>query len=361
MTARRIMLTCDAVGGVWQYCLALAAGFGARGAEVLLVPMGPSADPVEVKRAAEIPGVAVHPTGLALDWLAEDEDAVRGAAEALAGLAASWEATTIQLHAPAYAAFGGWPAPVVAAAHSCVGTWWRAVRSGPLPPELTWRAALTGRGLARADAVIAPSQAFARMLTETYGLARCVQPIWNGRESFAVSRSPQLHGLTVGRLWDAAKNVAVLDEAARLSGVPVRAAGPCVGPNGATARATALHLLGTLDADALALEYARAGFFVSPARYEPFGLAVLEAASAGCPLILGDIPTFRELWDGAAIFVPPDDAAGLARAMCEMLASRARWGDAARDRATQYSQEAMVARTWDVHSGLARNEPRLAA
>ena len=39
------------------------------------------------------------------------------------------------------------------------------------------------------------------------------------------------------------------------------------------------------------------------ARYEPFGLAVLEAAQAGMRLVLSDIPSFRELWDGAATFV----------------------------------------------------------
>ena len=43
--------------------------------------------------------------------------------------------------------------------------------------------------------------------------------------------------------------------------------------------------------------------FVSVSRYEPFGLAVLEAAHAGCALVLSDIPTFRELWQGAASFV----------------------------------------------------------
>ena len=47
--------------------------------------------------------------------------------------------------------------------------------------------------------------------------------------------------------------------------------------------------------------------FVSVARYEPFGLAVLEAAQAGCALVLSDIPTFRELWGGAALFVPAND------------------------------------------------------
>lgn len=34
---------------------------------------------------------------------------------------------------------------------------------------------------------------------------------------------------------------------------------------------------------------------------------MLEAAAAGCALVLGDIPSLREHWDGAAEFVPPDD------------------------------------------------------
>ena len=34
-----------------------------------------------------------------------------------------------------------------------------------------------------------------------------------------------------------------------------------------------------------------------PARYEPFGLSILEAALSGCALVLGDLPSLRELWD----------------------------------------------------------------
>ena len=356
---RRIMLTADAVGGVWQYCLELAAGFGARGTEVLLAAMGPALDAGHVEQATGIPGVSVRPTGLPLAWLAESETAVCDAAEALADLAADWGAETIQLHAPAYAAFGEWRAPVVAAAHSCVGTWWRAVRSGPISADLAWRAALTGRGLRRADAVIAPSGAFARALADTYRLERPVLPIWNGRRAPGVTRVPRMHGFTAGRLWDEAKNIATLDEAARLSGVLVRAAGPSVGPNGAAVSTNSLHLLGTFDSAALAREYATAGFFVSPARYEPFGLAVLEAAAAGCPLILGDIPTFRELWDEAAVFVAPNDAADLAEAMLSVHDNGAELGEAARARATRYTADAMVTQTWAVHAGIASG--RLAA
>ena len=69
----------------------------------------------------------------------------------------------------------------------------------------------------------------------------------------------------------------------------------------------------------LANWYAKASVFASVSRYEPFGLAVLEAAQAGCALVLSDIPTFRELWDGAALFVPPEDPVALAEALRNTL------------------------------------------
>ena len=95
--------------------------------------------------------------------------------------------------------------------------------------------------------------------------------------------------------------------------------------------------------------------FVSTARYEPFGLAVLEAAEAGCALVLSDIPTFRELWDGAACFVPPDDDAAVADAI-EQLANDARqrtlYASAARRRARRYTPEVMAAKVRAIYGGL---------
>jgi glycosyltransferase involved in cell wall biosynthesis len=60
---------------------------------------------------------------------------------------------------------------------------------------------------------------------------------------------------------------------------------------------------------------ASASIYVLPAYYEPFGLSVLEAALSGCALVLGDIPSLREIWRDAALFVAPDDHASLARAI----------------------------------------------
>ena len=92
--------------------------------------------------------------------------------------------------------------------------------------------------------------------------------------------------------------------------------------------------------------------FASAARYEPFGLGVLEAAQAGCALVLSDIPTFRELWEGAAVFVPAEDPQAFAAAFRQLLADpeEAEWlGRLARVRAGRYTVERMVEGMLDVY------------
>jgi hypothetical protein len=195
----RIMLTADTVGGVWHYTTELAAGFATRGIETLIVAMGPPPSPAQRAEASAVNGCELRSTGLGLDWLAAGPDEVRRAAVELAEIAADWGADTVQLHSPAYAAAANWPAPLVAAAHSCVATWWQAIREGPLPVHLAWRADLTADGLVTADAVIAPSHSFADMLTRTYALHREIRVIWNGRKQIPMQRTPHPHGFTAGR------------------------------------------------------------------------------------------------------------------------------------------------------------------
>jgi glycosyltransferase involved in cell wall biosynthesis len=125
--------------------------------------------------------------------------------------------------------------------------------------------------------------------------------------------------------------------------VPIRAAGPVRGPNGAAIVLPNLHLLGNLGPTGMAEAYASASVFASLARYEPFGLSVLEAARAGLRLVLSDIPTFRELWDGAAIFVR--DEADLLPALRQALDG----GPDPRAHAARYTVDAMVEGTLAVH------------
>jgi glycosyltransferase involved in cell wall biosynthesis len=251
---------------------------------------------------------------------------------------------------------------VVASCHSCVGTWWEAVRGGPLPPDFAWRTRLVARGCAAADALIAPTAAFAAATARFYGLAGPPLVVRNGRRPpTPIAQGAAPYAFTAGRLWDDGKNLHALDRAAaRLAAsVPVLAAGPTEGPGGARVALRHVRTLGRLGGGDVARRLAERPVFVSAARYEPFGLSVLEAAQAGCALVLSDIPTFRELWDGAAEFVPAEDDRAIAGAIGRAARDpghRARLGAAARARADRYTVEAMVSGTAAVYRSSRRAE-----
>jgi glycosyltransferase involved in cell wall biosynthesis len=156
-------------------------------------------------------------------------------------------------------------------------------------------------------------------LRRLYGIRRG-RVIPNGRDPDGLRPdAKEAFVLTATRLWDDAKNVRALDRAAAGLRWPVYAAGNAIGPDGHSHRFGNLSLLGHLDGRALKSSISRAAVFALPAKYEPFGLSVLEAALAGCALILGDIPSLREHWDGVAIFVPPDDADLLRLALSSLI------------------------------------------
>lgn len=342
------MVTTDTVGGVWRYAVEVAAGLAGFGGKVTLVSMGPSPSPAQRAEALAIEGLTFVETGLPLDWTAPDQAALDAASARLREIAAEAGVRSVHLHAPALVGEAPWPVPVVAVAHSCVATWWRAMRGGELPPDLAWRARATGTGLRRAAAAVAPSRAFADAIAAEYGVEN-VGVIRNGRRPVPDAAPTARAVLAAGRLWDEGKGIAALDRAAARLGAPVRAAGPVQGPGGA-ARFDHLELLGVLDEEGMAAARAQATVFAAPARYEPFGLAVLEAAQAGQALVLADIPTFRELWEGAALFAGGDgDLAGtLERALDDPgpLAARAR------ERAEQYSWARLATATLAEHAGV---------
>jgi glycosyltransferase involved in cell wall biosynthesis len=265
---------------------------------------------------------------------------------ALRGLARAGRADLIHLNSPALAAIGGFPAPVVGACHSCLATWWAAVREGPMPADFRWRTQALWQGMLACNALVAPTAAFAEATARTYEVP-VPFVVHNGRRPLVARRAPgEPMALTSGRLWDAGKNIGVLDEAAALISAPLYAAGPLQGPNGEWKALGYARPLGRLPAAELARWLARAPVFASSALYEPFGLGVLEAAQAGCALVLSDIPGFRELWDGAAVFVDPRDARGFADAIERLLADPAEaavLAAQAHARAARYSVEAMTA------------------
>ncbi|MGL5722562.1 MAG: glycosyltransferase family 4 protein [Brevinema sp.] len=68
-----------------------------------------------------------------------------------------------------------------------------------------------------------------------------------------------------------------------------------------------LEMLGRCNDDQLSVLYQKALFFCSMSFYEGFGLPALEAMNAGCPVLVSDIPSHREVCGEAALYANPYD------------------------------------------------------
>jgi glycosyltransferase involved in cell wall biosynthesis len=363
----RILVTAEAASGIWPYSLDLARGLSRLGAETVIALLGPS--PSEQQRAAAslVPGLELVETGLPSDRSAEDGGTARRAGAGIARLAHACGVDLVHLNMPALAAETAFGLPVVAVQHGCVATWWEAVHGTPLPPRFAWRSEQIKAGLHAAHIVVTPTDAHGERVRRHYDLLEPPRTVHHGRTVSPPRRAPQ-HDfvLTAGRLWDAGKNLATLDAAAGALGVRVHAAGPCRTPHGGEVIFDNIQPLGILDEEALGLWLSARPVFVSCALYEPSGLAVLEAAAAGCPLVLSDIPAFRELWDEVAVFVDPRDERGFTAAIARLVGDdfeRAVIGRAAKERAARRTADAMAAQMAFLYRSLlpAIRRPVLAA
>jgi glycosyltransferase involved in cell wall biosynthesis len=353
----RILMTADAVGGVWTYALELARGLAVADIETTLGVLGPVPSAAQLNDARNVPGLTITQTGFPLDWSADiDATLIEQSAAGLADLASDIRADVVHLNSPIFASGARFPGPVIGVCHSCLGTWWRAVQGdAPLPAEFAWRGELLKLGYQRCQALVAPSEAFATATATVHRLAVRPVVVHNGRDAHHRPPSPRSTTsiFTAGRLWDEGKNARTLDRAAALLNAPVYAAGPLTSPDGQITRFDHLRPLGKLNDDQIAEWLAARPIFVSVSRYEPFGLAVLEAASAGCALVLSDIPTFRDLWHDAASFVSADDPVEIAAALQAMLEQpdrRRQQGMEASKRAAIYSVARMTERMLAIYA-----------
>jgi glycosyltransferase involved in cell wall biosynthesis len=340
-------MTADAVGGVWTYALDLARGLGEAGVRVTVATMGPLPTAAQLEAAAAIPQVDVVSADWRLEWMNDPWRDVHSAGEWLLDIERRVAPDVVHLNGYAHGALP-FTAPVVVAGHSCVLSWADAVPDAIDPMKLAAYRDHVTRGIRAADVVLSPSGEMLAALERHYGPLACTMVVPNGRrvDLFRPGHKEPFV-FTAGRLWDPAKNVQALSRIAPRLAWPMFVAGAdTLGTPAAAATTAGMHPLGTLDESALAGWLARASIFALPARYEPFGLLALEAALSGCALVLGDIPSQREVWGDAAEFVPPDDDAAIARGIEQLIASSERLAaraDAARARAARYSIASMTA------------------
>ncbi len=333
-----VLTTVDAVGGVWTYALELARAL--PDVEFSFAQMGPRPNETQRAEVESLCNVRLFESDFLLEWQENPWVDVDESSHWLLELERDLRPDVVHLNGYSHGAllFASDIRKIVVA-HSCVLSWWQAVKGENAPREWREYERRVEGGLSAANKVVAPTKAFGREIKRIYNLQNEVQTVYNGAAPIACEpqkREPFV--LAAGRAWDEAKNFAVLGEAA--ASVPIKLAGEAHDFN-----APHIELLGRLSREELQFQLARARVFAHPALYEPFGLGVLEAAQSGCALVLSDIPTLRELWDGAAIFCQPRDANDWTQTLEFLMNDErecANLGERAGQRAAEYSREAFV-------------------
>jgi glycosyltransferase involved in cell wall biosynthesis len=356
----RILMTTDAVGGVWVQATTLARALCRRRHEVILVTLGPAPRSDQIRGLRGVAGLQLEVTDLELEWM--DPEGVDFGRAVTRLQEIEHRVRPDVVHVNGYReAQADWSAPVVVGAHSCVGSWWRACRPDDRLDE-RWKpyVAKVRDSLTLADCWVSPSAAFRDEIHQLYHPPTRGRVIWNGLRLRSVPASKEPFILAAGRMWDEAKNLPALAAAAAGLPWPVRVAGPWRSTSASIQADFAAERLGELSRRDLLAHMRHAGIFAAPALYEPFGLTVLEAAASRCALVLSDIPTFRELWSGAALFVDPRKPADLHAA----LDALARDGEyrtflqkRAACRAQRYALPAMADRYSDLYETLAGKGP----
>ncbi len=362
-----VLLTTDAVGGVWTCTEELSAGLVRAGHRVTLVSLGQKLDAgqrawVSGQRS---PLFQMLETEYRLEWMEDAAEDLLSSTEFMRELIERLQPDVLHTNQFAYGNLSD-QVPVLLTGHSCVLSWWEAVHRSSAPDTGRLRAytALVRSGLQAATRLAAPTAWMARELRRHYGVDRHIEVIANGRTpELFTSGAKQMQALTVGRAWDPGKNTALLE--AVNAPLPLIVAGEPAPPHGRTPERHApehaaghVRWLGKQDAAQLRDLYGRTAVYIATSRYEPFGLAPLEAALSRCALVLSSLPTLKEIWGDAAVYFPPDDARALEEilralvrepALAENLAERAY-----RRACERYRASTMVGKHEELYASLTR-------
>lgn len=342
----KVLMTADAVGGVWTYCMELCSSLQPYKVKFFIVTSGEKLTGKQKDEAEALDNVVLYETEYKLEWMQDPWKDIDASGEYLLQLEKEINPEVIHLNSFSYASLN-FKTPKLVVAHSDVYSWWMAVRKDY--PTAEWQRYFkrVKEGLQSADLIIAPSLTAMDEIKTVYGIYNDNIVIYNGRNPDLFYRNEkQPYIMSMGRIWDEAKNIKLLIDASPQINCDIKIAGESrFGNESINADRQKVKFLGKLDADVIANKLSEASVYVLPAKYEPFGLSVLEAALSGCALVLGDIPSLREIWQDNAIYIDTDNAEALAETVNELIDHKGKLkyiADKAFEHAKQYSSSIMA-------------------
>lgn len=320
-----VLVTGDTLSGSWTYTRELVTGLVTRGVRVTLVSFGEIPLPEQTAWMDHLHGLDYHPTAFRLEWMQESETDLPESRAFLLALIRELRPDVLHFNQFCY---GDLPVcvPRVVMAHGDLITWREAMQekdheSRPACPTKLYRNVVV-RGIAGADAVVAPSAWMLHRIRHCYGRPQRGEVIYPGRNP--IFFNPYVNKddcvLAVGRLVDAGKQLFLLTQHAH--GVPICIVGaeqtvpmpriPIRADVKLAIEQSSVAIRGPQTEAQLRALYSRASIYAATARYEPLGMPALEAAFSRCAIIANDIPSFREIWGDAALYFRTNDAASLA-------------------------------------------------
>jgi glycogen(starch) synthase len=347
-----VLMTADTVGGVWTYTRELVSGLVRRGHRITLISFGKLPCTSQLAWMLGLPGLDYRPTPYALEWMQDAEEDIQLSTKYLEHLIAETKPDLLHFNQFAYGAIKT-SLPKVVVAHSDVVSWWLTVKAEEPPATdwMKWYRRTVSRGLAGADTVIAPSHCMLNNIDRYYGHPVHAQVIYNGRDPalFDSDCLKEHRAVSIGRVWDEAKQVSLLMRYSQAA--PVTVVGDGNHPDEAMAgfagakSSSEITFAGPQSEQALSALLARSSIYAACSRYEPFGLAPLEAALSRCALVANDIPTFHEIWGDAAFYFATNDARSLSDAIRQLSSEPMlcrEYADRAYERAQHFTAVHMI-------------------
>ena len=329
----RVLVTADTFSGVWTYSRELVSGLVTHGAQVTLVSFGEIPLPHQTAWMDGLHGLEYHPTAFRLDWMQEGEQDFHAAQEYLCEIVRDTRPDLLHLNQLSFGALPV-PTPRVVVAHGDVVTWWLNIHGHePAASEwLKWYRKTIVTGLKRADAVVATSKWMKEMLCLAYCSDFDGHVIAPGRNPiyFNPFVTKEESVLAIGRLWDSGKQVALLTQHThRLPVCIVGADNPIPVPAlpiRADVRVSTgeheISVKGAQTESQLRSLYSKSTIFAATSRYEPTGLASIEAAFSRCAIVANDTDLYRELWGDAALYFERNNADSLGEVLTQLEADR---------------------------------------
>ena len=321
-----VLVTGDTLSGSWTYTRELVTGLVTRGVRVTLVTFGEIPLPAQTAWMDHLHGLDYHPTAFRLEWMQEAEHDWGESSAFLVTLVKELRPSILHLNQFCYGDLAV-NVPRVVMAQGDLITWKESVqdREPHSAGATKWYRKTIARGIAGADAVVAPSAWMLGRIRACYANPRRAEVVYPGRNPifFNPYISKEDSVLAIGRLVDAGKQVSLLTQHSHPIPVCIVGSEHTVATPRIPIRAdvkvatddTSVAIRGPQTEAQLRALYSRAAIYAATARYDPLGMGALEAAFSRCAIVANDIPSFREMWSDAALYFRTNDAGSLAESI----------------------------------------------